>query len=65
MLVIKEKGKNDQILKNCKNVNQIQQTDTQTDHATPSVAIARILCSSCDMALKSLNGKHENRWCGL
>jgi len=26
-----------------------QQTDTLTDHTTPSVAMTRILCSACDV----------------
>jgi len=30
--------------------DQDPHTDTQADHATPSIAIARILCNACDVA---------------
>jgi len=35
----------------CRAHESDQQTDTQTDHATPSVSIARILYNACDSAL--------------
>jgi len=34
---------------------------THTDHATPSVAVGRIVCSACDMAYKNADTRKAAR----
>jgi len=37
------------------------QTDRQTDHATSSVAVARILCSACDATYNNVSSELRSR----